>query len=42
MGGDAQTVNMILSRLPSTARMLTFKVEELRVIIEESYEIIFK
>lgn len=41
-GGDAQTVNMILSRVPSDSKMLTFEVEELRVIIEEPFEIIFK
>lgn len=41
-GGDAQTVNMILSRVPSESKMLTFEVETLRVIIEEPFEIIFK
>ena len=41
-GGDAQTVDMILSRVPSNSKMLTFEVEELRVIIEEPFEIIFK
>lgn len=40
-GGDDKTVNMILSTVPSDAKTLTFKVEKLCVIIEESYEIIF-